>query len=59
MSKKTLPKLLREAKESNIPRRNCMEMKKELAKSIADTQHRYKDITLRRMSKRFENFYDH
>ena len=37
-------KLLQEAKELNIPRRNCMKMKQELEKTIVETQQKYKDI---------------
>ena len=38
MRKKTLPKLLQEAKELNIPYRNCMKTKQELEKAIIETQ---------------------
>ena len=44
MRKKTLPKLLQEAKELNIPYRNCMKTKQELEKAIIETQRTYKYI---------------
>ena len=44
MSKNALSKLLEEAKELNMPRRNCMKAKQELQKAIAETQLKYKDI---------------
>ena len=44
LSKKTLSKLLQEAKQLNIPLRNFMKAKQELEKSIFETQLKYKDI---------------
>ena len=36
--------LLEKAKESNIPRRNCMKTKQELEKAIKDTIIKYSEI---------------
>ena len=36
--------MLQEAKELNIPRRNCVKTKQELEKAIKDTIIRYKEI---------------
>ena len=44
MSKNALPELLEEAMQLNIPRRNCMKVKQELEKAIAETQLKYKGI---------------
>ena len=44
MSKNALPELLEEAVQLNILRRNCMKVKQELEKAIAETQLKYKDI---------------
>ena len=43
MSKPTLSKLLHEANELNIPRKNCMKTKQELKKEIAVEQSKEKD----------------
>ena len=43
MSKPTLPKLLHEANELNIPPENCMKTKQELKKEIAVKQGKEKD----------------
>ena len=43
-NKQSRKKLRQESKELNIPRRNCMKMKKEFEKAIVETQHKYKDI---------------
>ena len=43
MGKKALPKLLEEAKDLNIPQRNCMEAKQEFEEVIVKTQFKYKD----------------
>ena len=37
MNKKTLPKLLQEARELNIPSLNCIKTMQDLEKSIKDT----------------------
>lgn len=44
MNENALSKLLEEVKELNIPRRNCMKVKQELEKAIAETQLKYKGI---------------
>ena len=44
MRKKTLSKLLQEAKELNIPCRNCMKTKQELKITKKDNIDKYKEI---------------
>ena len=43
MSQTILPKLLQEAKELNIAHRNCMKTKRELEKTIFETQRKYEE----------------
>ena len=46
MSKTILskPKMLQEAKELNIHRRNCLKTKQEPGKAVVETQRKYMDI---------------